>query len=276
VIAARPGGQVYSRAAADTGFVARRVLRIGGFRMTQATGSVKALVFDVFGTVVDWRSSVSRELKTFGDARGITGIDWVQFADDWRGLYQPSMEEVRAGRRPYVVLDELHRENLLTLVDRYRLPPLTEKDIHQLVTAWHRLEPWPDVLDGLYRLKRHYIIGTLSNGNIGLMVRLAKYNGLPWDAILGAEVTKAYKPSPDAYLKTCEALSLKPHEVMLVAAHNDDLRAAERQGMRTAFVLRPTEYGPNQTKDKRADAAWDVIAASFGGVADAMGCPRYG
>lgn len=244
--------------------------------MSDPKSSVKALVFDVFGTVVDWRSSVSRELSSFGNARGISSVDWLRFADDWRGLYQPAMEEIRSGRRPFVILDQLHRENLLKLVDRYRLPALTEADIEHLVRAWHRLEPWPDVLDGLYRLKRHYIIGTLSNGNIGLMVRLAKYNGLPWDTILGAEVTQAYKPMPQAYLRTAAALNLEPSEVMLVAAHNDDLRAAQRQGFRTGFVARPTEHGPGQTKDLVAESPWDVVAASFGGVADALGCPRYG
>jgi len=242
--------------------------------MSQPKDAVKALVFDVFGTVVDWRTSVSRELEAFGKSRGINA-DWVAFTDDWRGLYQPAMEEIRAGRRGFTVLDQLHRENLLALVDRYRLPSLTDNDVDHLVRAWHRLEPWPDVIDGLYRLKRNYIIGTLSNGNIGLMVRLAKHNGLPWDVILGAEVTQAYKPTPEAYTRTAQALNLEPHEVMLVAAHNDDLRAASRQGFRTGFVARPTEHGPNSTKDQTATQPWDVVASSFGGVADALGCPRF-
>ncbi|MEL6292058.1 MAG: haloacid dehalogenase type II [Pseudomonadota bacterium] len=242
--------------------------------MSQPKDRVKALLFDVFGTVVDWRGSVHRELEAFGRARGIDA-DWQRFTDDWRGLYQPAMEEVRTGRRPFIILDKLHRENLLTLIDRYRLPQMVEADIDHLVRAWHRLEPWPDVIDGLYRLKKSNIIGTLSNGNIGLMVRLAKYNGLPWDVILGAEVTQAYKPTPESYTRSVEALNLEPDEVMLVAAHNDDLRAAERQGVRTAFVTRPTEHGPGQTKDLTASMPWDVVTTSFGGLADALGCPRY-
>ncbi|MEO0730141.1 MAG: haloacid dehalogenase type II [Pseudomonadota bacterium] len=242
--------------------------------MSQPKDRVKALLFDVFGTVVDWRSSISRELEAFGRARGIEA-DWMQFTDDWRGLYQPAMEEVRSGRRGFVILDKLHEENLRTLIERYRLPSLTDSDVDHLVRAWHRLSPWPDVVDGLYRLKRNHIIGTLSNGNIGLMARLAKYNGLPWDVILGAEVTRAYKPTPEAYTRSADALNLEPDQVMLVAAHNDDLRAAQAQGLRTAFVVRPLEHGPNSTKDQAADAPWDIVTTSFHGVADALGSPRY-
>ncbi|HUS97375.1 MAG TPA: haloacid dehalogenase type II [Hyphomicrobiaceae bacterium] len=236
---------------------------------------VKALVFDIFGTVVDWRTSCSRELAAFGRGRGITGVDWEAFTDDWRGLYQPSMEEVRSGRREFAILDDLHRESLLALVQRYNLPSLANHEVEHLVTIWHRLSPWPDVVEGLYRLKKRYIIGTLSNGNIGLMTRLAKHAGLPWDCILGAEVARAYKPQPEAYIRTAKALNLEPRECMLVAAHNGDLQAASDTGYRTAFVIRPTEYGPNQVTDKGANKAWDVITDSFGGVADAMGCPRY-
>ena len=234
---------------------------------------VKALVFDVFGTVVDWRQSVARELASFGAGRGIEH-DWARFADEWRGLYQPSMEEVRTGRRPFTILDRLHRESLERLIQRHDLPAFTEDEMRHLVSIWHRLSPWPDVVDGLYRLKRRYIIGTLSNGNIGLMVRLAKHSGLPWDMILGAEVAGAYKPQPEAYLRSAAALNLEPAEVMLVAAHNDDLTAAKRVGMRTAFVVRPTEHGPGQARDLAASEPWDVVTDTFGGVADAMGCPR--
>lgn len=234
---------------------------------------VKALVFDVFGTVVDWRQSVARELTSFGAGRGIEH-DWAQFADEWRSMYQPSMEEVRTGRRPFTILDRLHRESLERLIQRHDLPAFTEDEMRHLVSIWHRLSPWPDVVDGLYRLKRRYIIATLSNGNIGLMVRLAKHSGLPWDMILGAEVAGAYKPQPEAYLRSAAALNLEPAEVMLVAAHNDDLTAAKRVGMRTAFVVRPTEHGPGQARDLAASEPWDVVTDTFGGVADAMGCPR--
>ena len=156
------------------------------------------------------------------------------------------MEEVRGGRRAFTILDDLHRESLMTLIQRYKLPALAEHEIEHLVSIWHRLMPWPDAVDGLYRLKRNYIIGTLSNGNIGLLVRMARHSGLPWDAILGAEIARAYKPQRQAYLSTAVALNLEPRECMLVAAHNDDLLAASEVGYRTAFVIRPNEYGPNQ------------------------------
>ena len=236
-----------------------------------AKDQVKALVFDVFGTVVDWRGSSIRELTSFGNARGIKR-DWDQFADDWRGLYQPGMEEVRSGRRPYTILDGLHRESLETLLDKYEIKGLPEQDIQHLVTIWHRLAPWPDVVEGLTRLKRRYIIGTCSNANIGLAVRMAKHSGLPWDTIVGAEVARAYKPTAQAYLGTAAALNLEPHEVMLVAAHNSDLAAAAKTGFRTAFVARPNEYGPKKKADTAENTNWDIATDSFNGVADAMGC----
>ncbi len=238
-----------------------------------AKDQVKALVFDVFGTVVDWRGSCIRELTSFGNARALKR-DWDQFADDWRGLYQPSMEEVRSGRRPYTVLDVLHRESLEKLLDKYEIKGLAEQDIQHLVTIWHRLQPWPDVVEGLTRLKRRYIIGTCSNANIGLAVRMAKHSGLPWDTIVGAEVARAYKPTAQAYLGTAAALNLEPHEVMLVAAHNSDLAAAAKTGFRTAFVARPDEYGPKKKADVADNTNWDISTDSFNGVADAMGCPR--
>jgi 2-haloacid dehalogenase len=234
---------------------------------------VKALVFDVFGTVVDWRGSCIRELTSFGNARGIKR-EWDQFADDWRGLYQPSMEEVRSGRRAYTILDVLHRESLEKLLDTHEIKRLPEQDIQHLVTIWHRLDPWPDVVEGLTRLKRRYIIGTCSNANIGLAVRMAKHSGLPWDTIVGAEVARAYKPTPQAYLGTAAALNLEPHEVMLVAAHNGDLAAASKTGLRTAFVARPNEYGPKKKADVADNTNWDISTDSFNGVADLMGCPR--
>ena len=234
---------------------------------------VKALLFDVFGTVVDWRSSVTRELTSFGHGRGLSA-DWARFADEWRDLYQPGMDEVRSGKRPFVILDQLHRESLMKLLERYGVRGLSQHEIDHLVTVWHRLDPWPDVIHGLTRLKRRYIIGPLSNGNIGLMTRMAKRAGLPWDVILGAEVARAYKPMPQCYQRCAEALNLEPREVMLVAAHNSDLAAAAKVGYRTAFVVRPFEHKPGHTADQMADAAWDVITDGFGGVADAMGCPR--
>jgi len=234
---------------------------------------VKALLFDVFGTVVDWRQSIIREMTAFGNARGLA-LDWARFADDWRALYQPAMEEVRSGRRPWTILDVLHQESLVRLLERNNVKGLSPHEIEHLTRAWHRLDPWPDTIEGLVRLKRRYIIGTLSNGNVGLMVRMAKRAGLPWDVILGAETARAYKPLPDAYLRSAALLNLEPAEVMLVAAHNGDLKAASATGLRTAYVLRPLEHGPGQTKDTAAERDWDVVTDSFTGLADAMGCPR--
>ncbi|MBS0242905.1 MAG: haloacid dehalogenase type II [Proteobacteria bacterium] len=235
---------------------------------------VKACVFDVFGTVVDWRGSVIRELTAFGAGKGFGHIDWARFADDWRGLYQPSMEDVRSGRRPWMILDDLHRESLLKLLERNGITGLASHEVEHLNKIWHRLDPWPDAIEGLTRLKRRYIIGTLSNGNTGLLLRMSKRAGLPWDVILGAETARAYKPQPECYLRNAQMLNLEPHEVMLVAAHNNDLAAAAAVGYRTAFVVRPSEYGPNQNKDQHAERDWDVVSDSFTGVADAMGCPR--
>lgn len=236
-----------------------------------AKRDVEALLFDVFGTVVDWRSSIIAELTAFAAARGLRG-DWEKFADDWRALYQPSMEEVRSGRRAWTILDVLHRESLDTLIAQHGLSGLSEDDKVHLNKAWHRLKPWPDVVHGLTRLKSRYIIGTLSNGNVGLLTRLGKNAGLPWDVVLGAETARAYKPMPQAYLEAARLLNLAPQQVMLVAAHNGDLAAAAASGLATAFVARPTEYGPHQKADFKAERDWDVVADSFLGVAEAMGC----
>jgi 2-haloacid dehalogenase len=225
---------------------------------------IRACLFDVFGTVVDWRSSVSRDLAAFAASRGLPPLDWLEFTVEWRKLYQPSMEEVRSGRRPFTVLDALHRESLVVLLARYRLTGLPEPDIDHMNRAWHRLDPWPDVLEGLARLKRRRIIAPCSNGNIALMVNLARRAGLPWDCILGAETARAYKPMPEAYLASCRQLGLPPSQVMMVAAHNGDLKAAKAQGLATAFVPRPLEHGPGQTTDLAADPACvDVPARDF-------------
>jgi len=232
---------------------------------------VQALLFDVFGTVVDWRGSIIAELSRFGADKGLA-VDWAQFTDDWRSLYQPSLEEVRSGRRAWTILDVLHRESLEKLLATYTITGLSEADKDHLTRVWHRLKPWPDVVDGLTRLKRRYIIGPLSNGNVGLMTRMAKNAGLPWDVILGAETARAYKPLPQAYLASAALLNLAPGQVMLVAAHNNDLAAAAAQGLATAFVARPTEHGPHQKADFKAERDWDVVTDSFGGLASAMGC----
>jgi 2-haloacid dehalogenase len=236
-----------------------------------AKDDVQALLFDVFGTVVDWRSSLIDDLGRFGAEKGIKA-DWAAFADDWRGLYQPAMDEVRTGRRSWTILDVLHRESLDKLLVKHALTGLSETDKDHVNRVWHRLKPWPDTVEGLRRLKSRYIIGTLSNGNVGLLTRMAKHAGLPWDVVLGAETARAYKPLPQAYLASAELLNLAPSQVMLVAAHNGDLAAAASAGLRTAFVARPTEYGPHQKRDFKADRDWDVVTDSFTGLAKAMGC----
>jgi 2-haloacid dehalogenase len=236
-----------------------------------AKANVQALLFDVFGTVVDWRGSIIAELTRFGAGKGIAA-DWAAFTDDWRGMYQPAMEEVRSGRRPWTILDALHRESLDALLAKYGIAGLSEVEKDHVNRVWHRLKPWPDAVEGLKRLKSRYIIGTLSNGNVGLLTRMAKSAGLPWDVILGAETARAYKPLPQAYLASAALLNLDPGQVMLVAAHNGDLAAASAVGLRTAFVARPQEYGPHQSRDFKAERDWDVACASFTELADAMGC----
>jgi 2-haloacid dehalogenase len=205
-----------------------------------STEAVRAFVFDVFGTVVDWRSGISREAAGFLARHARARIDAGAFADAWRALYGPSMETVRSGSRPFVRLDELHRENLQAVLEQFGIAPsaIPLQELESLNTAWHRLDPWPDALPGLTRLKRHYVIAPLSNGNIALLLNMAKRAGIPWDAILGAEVAQAYKPDPKSYLRTAEVLGLSPQGVCMVASHNDDLRAARRCGFKTAFVPR--------------------------------------
>jgi 2-haloacid dehalogenase len=211
----------------------------------------KVLFFDVFGTCVDWRSSVIRAGEPYGLAPG--------FADDWRARYQPQLETVRSGERPWTVLDVLHREALDEVLEGYGVDlPADARD--ELNLVWHRLDPWPDTVEGLTRLKRRFVIAPVSNGNIALLVDMARHAGLPWDAILGAELARAYKPQPEAYLRSAEALAVSPGEAMMVAAHNGDLIAAGRLGLMTAFVPRPTEHGPGQTSDLEPEGDYDVVA----------------
>ncbi|MCG6901299.1 MAG: haloacid dehalogenase type II [Rhodobacter sp.] len=231
--------------------------------------TVRALLFDVFGTVVDWRSSVADELRGFFVPRGVTR-DWVQLALDWRAMYQPAMEEIRSQGRGFVTLDTLHRENLVKLLRANDLTDLSAPEIDHLNHAWHRLRPWPDCVAGLTRLRARHVLATLSNGNVALMVDLARFGGLPWDAILGAEFTRSYKPDPHAYLGTAAALALPPADCMMVAAHNDDLHAAQDLGFATAFVCRPGEYGPGQRVDLEPDGDWDVVTDSMTGLADTL------
>ena len=233
---------------------------------------VKALVFDVFGTVVDWRTSLINDFTAWSKSRGIQG-DWTALVDGWRGLYVGSMDEVRKHpERGYVILDVLHRRSLETLVAQLGISGLTEADLDHLTRGWHRLHPWADSVAGLTRLKRKYIIAPLSNGNVALLTNMAKFADLPWDLVLSAELFQHYKPDPETYLGAARLLGLAPGEVMMVAAHNNDLEAAQRYGLKTAFVARPTEYGPLQSRDFEATGAWDIVAADFGGIADRLGC----
>ena len=233
---------------------------------------IKALTFDVFGTVVDWRSGVAREAEAMLAPKGFER-DWGAFADAWRARYQPAMAAVRKGERPFAVLDVLHRENLIELLAAEGIAGLSEAEIDHLNRAWHRLDPWPDVVAGLGRLKRRFVLATLSNGNVALLVAMARRAGLPWDAILGAEVSRAYKPLPEAYDSAARMLGLAPDECLMVAAHPSDLRAAAARGFRTAYVHRPLENGPGHEAAWPAEGAFDYAFDDFGSLADALGTP---
>src|SRR5687768_13298822 len=226
------------------------------------TRSVKALVFDVFGTVVDWRTSVGREVEEVARRKNLT-IDGAAFADAWRAGYEPSMNRVRTGQLPWTPLDGLHRMTLDGLLPKFGLNGLSEPEIADLNRAWHRLRPWPDAVRGLTRLKRARIIAPLSNGNIALMTDMAKHAGLPWDCILGAELVRHYKPDREVYQSAADFLMLEPREVMMVAAHLGDLKAAKSVGLRTAFVPRPLEYGPSGKADLQPDASVDLTVKDF-------------
>ena len=206
---------------------------------------IKALIFDVFGTLVDWRTSIARESEVLLAPLGIP-IDWLAFADAWRDQYQPAMEEVRSGRMPFCKLDRLHRHNLDLILRDFGLDHVDEAARCKLNLAWHRLDAWPDVASGLRSLRADYLLAPCSNGNISLMVDLARRNGFPWDAILGAEVARDYKPNPVVYLVAAEAFDLAPEQTMMVAAHSSDLAAAAAAGLRTAFIARPDEHGPGR------------------------------
>jgi 2-haloacid dehalogenase len=206
---------------------------------------VKALFFDVFGTLVDWRSSIARETEATLKPLGFT-LDWLAFADAWRAEYRPAMDEVSAGRVEFCKLDVLHRQNLEKILPHFKVANLSEALLHHLTLAWHRLDAWPDVPPGLIRLKRRFLIAPCSNGNISLMVGIARRNGLPWDAILGSEIAGDYKPQPRVYLAACEAFDLPPADCMMVAAHSNDLAHAAKLGLRTAHVARPNEHGPGK------------------------------
>ncbi len=226
-----------------------------------ATTDVRALAFDVFGTVVDWRSSVVRELEDLGRERDLWA-DWPAFADAWRGRYAPSMDRVRRGEIPWTNLDALHRASLEELLVEFGVEELTETEKDHINHVWHRLDPWPDSVEGLQKLKERYTLATLSNGNVALLANMAKRAGLPWDVIFSAELIHHYKPDPETYLMVPRLLDLHPEQVMLVAAHPDDLRAARDCGLKTAYVPRPQEFGPGGTAET-PDPTFDFVADDF-------------
>src|SRR5580698_5244145 len=224
---------------------------------------IRALTFDVFGTVVDWRGGVAHEAEALLGPLG-HALDWGAFADGWRARYMPAMAKVARGERPFEILDTLHRENLVELLAETGITGLGEAEIDELNLAWHRLDPWRDVLDGMARLKRRFILASLSNGNISLMVDMARRAGLPWDVILGAEVARAYKPAPEAYDAAARMLALDPSECLMVAAHPTDLAAAATRGFRTAYVHRPLEYGSGREVARPDAGTFDFAVESFG------------
>lgn len=240
------------------------------FAQSAVGDNVKALTFDVFGTVVDWRSSIIREGQLLAAEKGYD-VDWGEFADRWRGGYGPAMNQVRNGELPWTKIDDLHRMILDELVDEFNLSGLSEAELDHFNRAWHRLTPWPDTVAGLHLLKRKYVITTLSNGNVSLLTNMAKHGGLPWDAVLSAELAKHYKPDPQAYLTAADLLSLPPEQVMMVAAHPGDLRAAARAGLRTAYVIRPLERGPGRPVDRNPDGEFDYTADDFIDLARQLG-----
>jgi 2-haloacid dehalogenase len=230
---------------------------------------VKALVYDVFGTCVDWRNGVARDAERILKPLGYK-IDWLAFADAWRALYQPSMEEVRSGRQPFVTLDILHRRMLDQIRPKFGLEKLANQVADDLNLAWHRLDTWPDTVPGFVRLKRKFILAPCSNGNIALMVDIARRNKIPWDAILGSEIARDFKPKPAVYLMTAAALNLQPNEVMMVAAHSEDLRQAASNGLRTAHVARPGENGPG-TGESAPRVPVDFAAKNMEDLAGQLG-----
>ncbi len=230
----------------------------------------RALAFDVFGTVVDWRSSIIHELEEFGRAHGIQE-DWPTFVDSWRAGYVPAMDRVRSGELPWTRIDDLHRGILEELLQSAGITSMSDTEIDQLNKVWHRLDPWPDSVRGLTRLKERFIITTLSNGNISLLTNMAKRAALPWDCVISAELFRHYKPDREAYLGCADLLDVAPEQLMLVAAHPSDLRAARSAGLMTGYVARPLEYGPDQRPHRVDDDEFDVTATDFIDLAEQLG-----
>ena len=229
-----------------------------------------AIVFDTFGSVVDWRGSLIADLSSYGAQRGVTA-DWPALVDAWRASYHPSMDRVRKGELPWTKLDALHRASLDKLVADFGIEGLTEADLVHINLGWHRLNGWPDSVAGLTRLKTKYVIGPLSNGNVSLLTYMAKHAGLPWDMIFGSDLFGHFKPDPETYLGVAKLMDLEPGQVMMAAAHNGDLGAARKAGLMTAFWPRPAEYGPHQKRDYAADQDWDIVATDIEDLARQLG-----
>ena len=232
---------------------------------------IRALTFDTYGTVVDWRSSVLHELGALVERKRLA-LDCARFLDDWKAAYRPGMDEVNRGQHPWTTVDTIYRRRLEELLVTYDIAALSGEEIDALARVWRRLRPWPDALAGLRRLKQRYILSPLSNASFIGMVELARSADLPWDCIITAENARCYKPRPEVYRTAISLLGLAPEEIMMVAAHNYDLAAARGEGMATAFVPRPLEYGPGQTTDLVPAQAWDVVAEDFGDLAARLGC----
>ena len=232
--------------------------------------SLKVLAFDVFGTVVNWRSIVIAEGAELGKIKGLN-IDWAAFADAWRSIYRPYMDRVGTGILPWTKLDDLHRQMLEETLNKFAINNLNEDEKKHFNLVWHRLRPWPDSVPGLSRLKSRFVITTLSNGNISLLTNMAKRAGLPWDCILSAENVRRYKPDPQVYLLVPQLFDLKPEQVMMVAAHEHDLQSAQKHGLRTAFVHRPKEHGPGKASEIPATGRYDFVASDMLSLADQLG-----
>ncbi|HXP44923.1 MAG TPA: haloacid dehalogenase type II [Candidatus Acidoferrales bacterium] len=257
-------------------FTALSTAKLGGRVAMSSTSNsfgVKALTFDVFGTVVDWRGSIIREGTQWGQMKGLE-VDWAKFADRWRAGYGPSMDKVRKGSLPWMKIDELHRFILDDLLTEFNITGLTEEEKNHWNRVWHRLTPWPDAVEGLTRLKKSFIISTLSNGNVSLLVEGAKFGGLPWDMVLSAELFHHYKPDREVYIGAADLLGCQTAEVMMVAAHPNDLKASHAGGLRTAFVSRPLENGPGKEAASMTGESFDVMAHDFMELADKLGVAR--
>lgn len=233
--------------------------------------TITAILFDTYGTVVDWRSSVIAEGEALGRKKAIKGVDWAAFTDAWQASYRPSINEVIDGKRPWTTNDALQRQRLDEIVAEFGIAGLTDAEKDDFNRAWHRLKPWPDSVPGLARIKAKYPIGSFSNGNFALLVNMAKHSGIPWDFVVSSDMFRRYKPEPEFYLGAVALLGGDPDRLMLVAAHNYDLANARKHGMKTAFVRRPTMFGPKQDRELKAEDDWDIVTDSIEGVADALG-----